>query len=252
MKALAGFVRFVTAAIFSLAMGGIEVLMIFVDRRRGRIFHRLARFWARGVLLICNVRLRVRGLEKIDVTRNCVYVSNHASMLDIPAIVAGIPGQIRIVYKKELEIIPFFGWGLRWGAYIGIDRGRGARAMRSIEEAVAKIKNGASILLYAEGTRTLDGKLQPFKRGAFNIALRAGVPVVPLTVNGSLNILPKHSACVRPGVVELVLASPIDVAGREGKEAELRLMDQVHAAIARHYIDQKPVRGSPAQEVHDG
>ena len=146
--------------------------------------------------------------------------------------------QIRIIYKRELDVIPFFGWGLRYGSYIGIDRGRGSRAVKSLEEAVEKIRSGASVLMYAEGTRTLDGKLQPFKRGAFNLALRAGIPVVPLTVNGSFAILPKHSVSVRPGTVELVLGAPIPVPGGGGKDAELQLMQEVHAVIAGHYIDQ--------------
>jgi 1-acyl-sn-glycerol-3-phosphate acyltransferase len=161
-------------------------------------------------------------------------------MFDIPAIIASIPDQIRIVYKKELEVIPFFGWGLKWGSYIGINRGRSPKAMKSIEEAVNTIRNGASVLLYAEGTRTLDGKLQPFRRGAFNLAVKAGVPVVPLTVNGSFNILPKHSVNIQPGTVELILESPIAIEGNPGKDAEMKLMEQVHAVIARHYVDQAP------------
>lgn len=233
-----GTVRFMVSVVISILMAILEIIMLPVDRKRGRVFHALARFWARAVLLTCAVRVKVHGLEKLDRAKNYVYVSNHASMLDIPVIVAGIPDQIRIVYKKELEVIPFFGWGLKWGSYIGIDRGRGGEAMRSLEEAIDKIRYGASVLLYAEGTRTLDGKLQPFKRGAFNLAVKAGVPVVPLTVNGSYYLLPKHSMRVQPGTVDLVLETPIEVSHEAGKEAELTLMGQVHAAIARHYIDQ--------------
>ena len=238
MNRLLGPLRFAAAVIISITMACIEILMLPVNRRSGRVFHALARSWARAILLTCGVRVHVNGLEKLDRSRNYVYVSNHASMFDIPAIIAAIPDQIRIVYKKELEVIPFFGWGLKWGSYIGIDRGKGTEAMKSIEEAVQKIRRGASVLLYAEGTRTLDGRLQPFKRGAFNLAVKAGVPVVPLTVNGSFNILRKHSISVQPGNVELILESPIPVEGGEGKEAELKLMEQVHAAIAAHYIDQ--------------
>jgi 1-acyl-sn-glycerol-3-phosphate acyltransferase len=167
-----------------------------------------------------------------------VYVSNHASLFDIPAVIAGIPDQIRLVYKKELEKLPIFGWGLKWGSYIGIDRGSRLDAMKSIEEAAQKISRGASVLLYAEGTRTLDGKLQPFKRGAFNIAVKSGVAVVPLTINGTFTILPKRSISVNPGVVELVLERPILVNPAGGKEEELRLTEQVHEAIARHYHEQ--------------
>jgi len=233
-----GRIRFVVAAAVSIASAILELILIWVDRKRGRVFHAIARGWARTVLRVCGVRVRVRGLENVDFSRNYVYVSNHASMFDIPVIVSSVPDQIRIIYKKELEVIPFFGWGLRFGSYIGIDRGRGTKALRSLESAVEKIRRGASVLMYAEGTRTLDGKLQQFKRGAFNLALRAGTPVVPLTVNGSYTILPKHSMNVRPGSVELVMERPVPVPAGEGKDAEMQLMQDVHAAIARHYIDQ--------------
>jgi 1-acyl-sn-glycerol-3-phosphate acyltransferase len=153
-------------------------------------------------------------------------------MFDIPAIIAGIPDQIRIVFKKELQWIPVFGWGLKWGSYIGIDRSSASDALRSLEEAAGKIRNGDSVLLYAEGTRTLDGKLQPFKRGAFHLAAKAGVPV------GSFHILRKRSIVVQPGTVELVLESPIDLKGLSGKEGEKELMDEVHKSIKRHYRDQ--------------
>jgi 1-acyl-sn-glycerol-3-phosphate acyltransferase len=94
------------------------------------------------------------------------------------------------------------------------------------------------VLLYAEGTRTLDGRLQPFKRGAFHIAVEAGVPVVPVIINGTFRIIPKHSVTVHPGLVELVLEKPIVQGGERGKEAELKLMELVRAAIVRHYIEQ--------------
>jgi 1-acyl-sn-glycerol-3-phosphate acyltransferase len=238
MRAMVGTLRFVAGVVISIIMAGLEIIMLPVDSRRGRVFHALARFWARTVLSACGVRVRVSGLDRVDFSKNYVYVSNHASMLDIPVILAGIPDQIRIIYKKELEAIPVFGWGLKWGSYVGIDRGRSSRAMRSLAEAIEKIRRGASVLLYAEGTRTLDGKLQLFKRGAFNLAVKAGVPVVPLIVNGSYGLLRKRSIVIHPGIVDLILESPIPVEGLAGKEFELHLMEQVHAAIARHYVDQ--------------
>jgi len=234
MYGLVGVSRFVAGVVISIGMAALEILFLPVQRKSGRVFHALARFWARAVLASSGVKVHVRGLEKVDFSRNYVYVSNHASMFDIPAIVASVPDQIRIIYKKELEVIPIFGWGLKWGSYIGIDRGRGPKAMRSLEEAIDKIRNGASVLLYAEGTRTQDGDLQPFKRGAFNIAVRAGIPVVPLTVNGTFPILPKGSIVIRPRPAEIVLDTPIPVEG-QGKEEELRLMDRVHEAIQKNY-----------------
>ena len=232
-----GVTRFLVAVVLSMFFAVLTIVTLPINRR-GVVFHAVARTWARVILFICHVKVRVNGLEKIDPSRNYVYVSNHASMFDIPAILAGIPDQIRIVYKRELEKIPFFGWGLKWGSYIGIDRRSRANAMKSLKQATEKIRRGASVLLYAEGTRTLDGKLQPFKRGAFNLAVRAGVPVVPLTVNGSYHILPKRSISIDPGTIDIVLDTPIAIGAETGKDAEMNLMEQVHTAIAQHYIDQ--------------
>jgi 1-acyl-sn-glycerol-3-phosphate acyltransferase len=234
-----GVVRFGVAVVLSLLSAALELLLIFVDRRRGLLFHAIARLWAKSVLAVSSVSVAVKGLEHLVPGQAYVYVSNHASMFDIPAIISGIPAQIRIVYKKELEVIPFFGWGLKAGPYIGINRGRGTEAMKSLDSAIARIRNGASVLLYAEGTRTRDGKLQQFKRGAFNIAARAGIPVVPLTVNGSFTILRKKSLSVRPGHIDLVVAPPIPIPPGEGRDVELALMAQVHNAIAAQYIDQE-------------
>lgn len=233
MSTIAGFLRFLAALAASMAFATAELIIIAL-RRSDRVFHALARAWAHTVLFLCGVRVTVTGLEHLERNTSYVYVSNHASMFDIPAVLASIPDQIRIVYKKELHWIPVFGWGLKFGSYIAVDRRSGAEAMRSLEEAARRIATGASVLLYAEGTRTTDGRLQPFKRGAFNLAARAGVPVVPLTINGSFGILPKSSLIIRPGAVRLVLDTPIAIIG-SGREEEKRLMGLVRASMDRHY-----------------
>jgi 1-acyl-sn-glycerol-3-phosphate acyltransferase len=238
MSSITGIARFIAGALFSLFMGAVALVCFPLDYRRGRVFHGLSRLWARTVLLMCGVRLKVRGLEKLDSRRNYVYVSNHASLLDIPCVVAGIPVQIRILYKKELEAIPLFGWALKWGSYIAIERGSSTSARRSLAAATRTIRNGASVHIYAEGTRTLTGQLLPFKRGAFNLAVSAGVPIVPLTINGSFAILQKRSIVIHPNVVELVLADPIPVNYAGGKEEEVRLMKEVHDAMTRSYVNQ--------------
>ncbi|MBX2990655.1 MAG: 1-acyl-sn-glycerol-3-phosphate acyltransferase [Bacteroidetes bacterium] len=237
MKKIIGSLRFL--GLFSLSMFFASIILLtLIFTRSSRVFHGYCRMWARSVLFVCGVKVTVRGVEHLRNGNGFVYVSNHAGMFDIPSVIAGIPDQIRIVYKKELEKIPIFGWGLKFGSYIAIDRGRGVQAQRSLEEAIGKIRNGESVLLFAEGTRTLDGKLQSFKRGAFHIAVQAGVPVVPLTINGSFTILPKHSISINPGHVELILDTPIHLTGQQGKESELTLMEEVHAAIEKHYVNQ--------------
>jgi 1-acyl-sn-glycerol-3-phosphate acyltransferase len=237
MSNVVGTLRVLLAALLSIGFAIIALVTIPFDRS-GAVYRWNARTWARCVLAAGGITVRVKGLEKLDRGQHYVFVCNHASVFDIPAVLAALPYSINLVYKKELERVPVFGWGLKWGADIGIDRGSSTEARQSLDEAVAKIRGGISVLLYAEGTRTLDGKLQPFKRGAFNLAVRAGVPVVPLTINRSFGILPKGSLSVRPGTIELMIESPISMGGRHGKEAEVQLMEQVHTAIAAHYIDQ--------------
>ena len=220
---------------FISVIAGVIELLFLPFHRTGNFYHAVARIHSRLVLTVCGVRLEVVGRETIDFTRSYIYVSNHASHFDISVVIAAIPDQIRFVYKKELEKIPFFGWGLKYGkVYIGIDRGKGQDAIDSLEEAAKKIRNGASVILFAEGTRTSDGKLQPFKRGPFNLALRAGVPVIPVTIKGSFQVMSRNSWRVRPGTITVFLDTPIPPPATNGKETELRLRDQVHGIIEQH------------------
>lgn len=227
------------AIFYSLLMGSLELVFI-PFHRTGKLFHAIATAHARGVLAVSGVRVKVEGVDRVTFDRSYIYVANHASFFDIPAVIAGIPDQIRIVYKKELERIPLFGWGLKYGkTYISIDRRKGQDAAQSLEEAVSKIRNGASIILFAEGTRTSDGTLQPFKRGPFHLAVRAGVPIVPVTIKGSYRILPRHSWRVRPGIITLVLDKPIEPPKANGKLTELGLRDTVHMIIENNLKKQE-------------
>jgi 1-acyl-sn-glycerol-3-phosphate acyltransferase len=238
MMRLIGFFRLLLAALFTVMVAITAILGNLFDRQRGRIFFWLARRWARGVLALCGLRLRVSGGDLVDHSSHYVYVSNHASLFDIPVLTAALPTDIRIIYKKELEKIPIFGWNLKWGPYIAIDRANKIEALRSVDVAARRIHDGDSVLLYAEGTRTQDGCLQPFKRGAFNLAVKSGVPIVPVTINGTFTIMAKGSFAIRPGPVDVVLHSPIVVQQDGGREEEIRLMEEVHRAIAGSYQNQ--------------
>jgi 1-acyl-sn-glycerol-3-phosphate acyltransferase len=227
-------IRILFIIFFSAFMATCE-LLITPFHQTGKLFHTLARFYGKVVLAVSGVTLRVEGCDRVDFSRSYIYVSNHASLFDIPSVLVGIPDQIRIIYKKELEKIPIFGWGLKYGkTYIGIDRGKGPNAIKSLEEAVSRIRNGASVILFGEGTRSPDGNLQVFKRGPFNLALRAGVPIVPVTIKGSYNILSKKSFRIRPGVITLILDSPVPPPEEMGKEAELALSDRVRSIILKN------------------
>ena len=226
------------AVLFAIIIS-ILTLLAAPFYRTGNLFHILARIHARATLAVCGVRVLVEGLDHVDFNRNYVYVANHASQFDIPSVIAGIPDQIRLVFKKELARIPVFGWALKYGrTYICIDRGSGQDAIQSLDEAAGKIRNGASVLLFAEGTRTADGKIQQFKRGAFSLAVRAGVPVVPLTIKGSYKILPRGSFHIRPGTITLVLGKPVMPSAPNGREAEMELRERVGKVIQQNYHSQ--------------
>ncbi len=234
MKSVITLIRFISAVIATLAFG-IPTLILRPFDRRGKIFHAFGRGWARVILWICGIRIRVKGLDKIEPGVNYIYVSNHASLFDIPAVMAGIPGQVRIVYKQELEKIPIFGWVLKFGPYVTIDRQKRFSSMRSLELAAERIKHGASVLLFAEGTRSTDGRLQPFKRGAFSLAAKTDKQIVPLTINGSYDRRPKGKFLINPGVIELVVERPIPTDEGEGKQFEVSLMNRVAEAIRAHF-----------------
>jgi 1-acyl-sn-glycerol-3-phosphate acyltransferase len=185
-------------------------------------------------LKICGVEVRVRGIDNIVTDGAYIFVTNHASMFDIPAIMSVLP-RVRIMFKKELSYVPLWGWALKWGHHIMVDRAKGSEAMKSLDRAAAAIKSGGSVILFAEGTRSRDGKLQPFKRGAFTLAAKSAVPIVPIAINGSFKILPKGSFDVRPSPIELVMEKPIDTSNIRTREEEIALMNRVRAIIERDY-----------------
>jgi len=223
--------------LLAIPLSVLALLSVPIDRS-GKLFHLVARTWSKFILWIFGIKVKVRGLEHLEPNRHYVYVSNHASMFDIPALITGIPDNVRLVLKKELTKVPLWGWALRYGHYIVIDRGKARDAMRSLERAAERMRTGASVILFAEGTRTRTGKLQAFKRGAFSLAVRSGVPIVPVTINNTFGILPKGSIDVRPADIEMVLEKPVPTATVEGREAETRLMTEVRAAIEKHYVEQ--------------
>jgi 1-acyl-sn-glycerol-3-phosphate acyltransferase len=216
----------------------VWALMTVPFDRTGKYFRFSPWFWSKCIFWIFGIKVAINGYENIDPKKSYVFVSNHASMFDIPAVVLALNGNVNIVFKKELTRVPIWGWALRYGHFIMIDRSNARDAMESIERASKSIRNGSSVILFPEGTRTMDGKLQAFKRGAFSLAAKAGVPVVPLIINGTFNILPKGSLNVKPANISVVLEKPITTDGLNGKISELQLMEQVHKAIEKNYIDQ--------------
>lgn len=187
--------------------------------------------WGARLLRLNGARLRVEGLERLDPAGAYVFVANHASLVDIWALLAAVPHSVKFLAKRELMQWPLFGRVLRAAGHLPIDRADMRHAVAAYDEAAAKIRRGTSAAVFAEGTRTRTGELLPFKRGPFVLAIRAGVPVVPVWIGGTFGMLPRGSLRFRPGEVRVRLGDPIPTAHLAHEDRE-RLAQQARDAVA--------------------
>jgi 1-acyl-sn-glycerol-3-phosphate acyltransferase len=179
---------------------------------RGNWMFGVARLWARCVLTASAIRLHATYDPTLEPGKSYVFLSNHQSLFDIPVLLTTCPGQVRMMAKRSLFRIPFFGWGLYAGGFIPIDRGNRSTARQSFASAMARIKNGTSILLFPEGTRSTSDTLLPFERGGFLLAMKTGLPIVPVGIRGSRAVQPRGSWAIRPGPIEVHYGAPLSAA----------------------------------------
>jgi 1-acyl-sn-glycerol-3-phosphate acyltransferase len=185
------------------------VLSIFSST--GRITHfYCAAPWSKIILWGSGVRVTISGLDVIDKGKAYIYIPNHLSFFDIFALLAYLPVDFKFILKKELMRVPILGWAMRRAKYISIDRSSAANAKSTFKQAVDRIRSGASIVIFAEGTRSKDGHLQPLKRGAFYLALESGTPIVPIAIKGTHKIMPKGSFTLKKGSITMQLGEPIE------------------------------------------
>lgn len=197
----------------------------------GRTYALHARLWAQLGLAMNCVNVTIAGTEHLP-DGPVIFMSNHQSNFDIFALLAAIPRQIHWIAKKELFDIPLFGPSMRRGGYIPLDRGDGRKALQSMDEAAAMIRQGKSVVLFPEGTRTPDGSLLPFKRGGFILARKAAVPVVPVTINGSGRINPAGQIRLYSGNIHITVHPPIAIPPElRRSEAESWMMEAVRISI---------------------
>jgi len=193
----------------TILCGSVSVVASFFDKT-GRTGIAIARVWGRSLLKIAGVRVTAEGLEKIDPNGAYVFVSNHLSYMDTPVVLSTIPAQFRFMAKQGLFQIPFLGTHLAQAGHIPVPLGDPRGSVKSLTRAAEMIRaRKISVLIFPEGGRSRDGVLQPFKEGAAYIAIKAGVPVVPLTLIGTRQILAMGSATFRRGAVTLRIGDPI-------------------------------------------
>jgi len=213
---------------FLLAIAAI-VCTTFLPHNFG---HAIARFWSQLNLALSGIRASMIGEDKIQSNQPYIVMANHQSHYDVFALMGLLPLQIRWIIKMELRKIPFFGFACERVGYIFIDRGDHAKARESLKTAGERIRGGASVIFFPEGTRSADGKLQAFKKGGFVIALEAQVPILPVTVVGGKEILPKGSLRILPGDMKVIIHEPIPVDAYTYETKE-QLMERVREAIEK-------------------
>jgi 1-acyl-sn-glycerol-3-phosphate acyltransferase len=188
---------------------------------------------------IVGMRVRIEGLENIP-PGVCLFASNHTSNADVAAILGAIPRRVLVLARKSLFDLPIVGTAFRLAKFVPVDRGNRDAALASVKQAIESIKGGSSFLVYPEGTRSPDGRLQRFKKGPFAMVIGAGIPIVPIACCGTHRIMKKNSLLIHPGKVTVRFGPPIDVSGgvpENRHNLALRVHDAIAAALPE---DQKP------------
>ncbi|NOX89975.1 MAG: 1-acyl-sn-glycerol-3-phosphate acyltransferase [Calditrichaeota bacterium] len=196
--------------------------------------NRVIRFWAKSILKVAGVKVKVYGKEKLNPDQPYIFIANHQGTFDILAGVVSIPGTMRFIAKKELFRVPIFAQGMRAVGMIPIDRGNSKEARKTINEAVETLQKGVSVLIFPEGTRSETGEIKPFKKGGFILALKSGLPIVPMVFSGSLQIMKKKSKRLNRGTIHVYFLDPVDTT-KYSFETRNELIANVREQIINHY-----------------
>ncbi len=224
----------IAAVVFLTAFYASLSLAVSFFGSPARSVHKIAQIWGRCILLISGIRVRVLGLSRLDTAQSYIFMANHQSNFDIPVLLAHLKVQFRWLAKAELFKIPVFGRAMRKAGYISIDRSDRKSAFLSLNQAVKTIRNGVSVLIFPEGTRSRNGRIQPFKKGGFVLAVEAGVPIVPVVVHGTWSIMAKDGLLIRPGTVTVEILPPVETQtySRKTKEA---LLERIRQEMVRAF-----------------
>jgi 1-acyl-sn-glycerol-3-phosphate acyltransferase len=223
---------------YTAVCGTFSLLGSLVDAR-GRWQHACARAWSWLILKTSGIRVRVEGLGHVDEGQPLIFCANHQSAMDIPILFVNLPVQFRFVAKRSLFHLPFLGWHLQRSGHIPVVRDRPREALKSMETVAQRIREGKSVLLFPEGHRSRTGRMLPFKAGSFYIAILAGVPIVPITLNGTRQVLKPDTYHVRPGQTEMIVHPPIPTQGLTLQDVD---------ALSRKVRDVIDSRFLPAEE----
>jgi 1-acyl-sn-glycerol-3-phosphate acyltransferase len=201
---------FIPVLVISTTISAILALLVGLLNPYGRYATAVFRGWARSLLLAAGIKLEISGLENIEPEKSYILIANHQSHMDIPVLTCVLPVPLRIIAKKELFKIPFLGWGMKGVGMLSIDRSNRKKSIDTLKEAEEIIKTHVlSILAFPEGTRSDDGKIHPFKKGPFILAINTGLPLLPVSVSGTRKITPKGKISIHPGRVKVIIHPPV-------------------------------------------
>jgi 1-acyl-sn-glycerol-3-phosphate acyltransferase len=220
------------------AFMAVMVILVSFVTTGGDTAHKVARIWAKCILALSNIRVTVKGLSNLKPGRSYIYMPNHISNFDIPVLQAYLPVQFRWLAKAELYKIPIFGYAMKRAGYISIDRSDRKSAIESLNKAAKIIRNGVSVIIFPEGTRSRTNNVQPFKKGGFFLAVDSGVPIIPIIIHGTEQIMAKNQISIKPGNVTLEIAKPINSSDYTRKTKD-DLMKKVRDIILKSLIKSK-------------
>jgi 1-acyl-sn-glycerol-3-phosphate acyltransferase len=224
----------VRCPLFFLVTGFFGCLSLLAScvEKDGRVQHEMARRWGRASLRVAGAPLTVIGRE--HVLPLAIYTSNHTSFMDTPLVFSSLPFQFRILAKQSLWKWPFIGWHLNRSGQIPVDEESGSGSIAGLNRAIRVLKSGMPLFIFPEGGRTEDGELQPFMRGPAYMSIRARVPLIPMALIGTYELLPIHTHHFRPRPVKLVIGEPIDPGGYTIRQVD-ELTSKLHLEILRLY-----------------
>ncbi|MBI2794337.1 MAG: 1-acyl-sn-glycerol-3-phosphate acyltransferase [Ignavibacteria bacterium] len=228
----------ITAIVFITTCYAVTIIIHIFLFRDNSVFFFYTKSWGRILLRLSGVKLQVVGEHNIEPGKRYVYVANHSSLFDIPIVFAGIPDNVRIMYKRELERIPVFGWCLNMSPLISVNRSRHRDAADVLANIVTSLSSGASVLLFPEGTRSVDGTVGTFRRGAVTIASDSQTPVIPVSIIGASRVLPARSKRIRGGVVKVIIGVPVQIDAEISRANERDVTNKLRDIISANVNSQ--------------
>ena len=215
-------------SLYTIVLGTLSLFSSLFERR-GRFAHGCARLWSRLILITTGVNVTVDQRVPLDPNGSYIFASNHQSIYDIPIVFASMPRQLRIVAKASLGHFPFLGWHLRWTGHLLVDRERPGPGI--LKKMAGLVRDGASLIVFPEGTRSPDGRVAEFKGGLFLLAIESGMPIVPVSISHSRHVMLKGRLMTCPGDVALTVHEPIETRGLDRRAAR-ELAQRVQGIVA--------------------